>query len=74
MMPKTNIISHIGTALLMNLDWKFPLDRPKPTARGTKSVRISKKPANAKYPNMQFPPFLSVARSEYLPKGFDCGL
>ena len=49
MMPRTSITNHIRKAILLDFDWKFPLDLPKPTASGIKSIMISRIPKIEKY-------------------------
>ena len=62
-MPRTNIINQIGKEVFMNLDWNCPLDRAKPTARGTKSIKMIKNPINANSPIVTFTPD-KIAKSE----------
>ena len=55
MMPMINIMNHIGSEIFMTLELKDPLDKAKPTARGIKSIKISKNPINENCPILFFP-------------------
>ena len=55
MMPMINIINHIGSDIFITLELKDPLDKAKPTARGIKSIKISKNPIIENWPIVTFP-------------------